>query len=621
MKNIILVCLLAMLGVQAYAQKAPIRFGKPSMEDLKKTVYDIDTSAAAVILCSYGYFKSDNFQFFQTMRVKILKKEGLHWANWTFNSLSKASIRGKTFNIVDGKKVVNKLTSKSIFNEKIVNDYYVTKVTMPNVKVGSVVDIEINYTGIPFVWYFQQTIPMLYSELVMEPSQYITFKKNYFGYIPFSVASSGRWVTVNVPAFQSEPYMASKENYLAHFEFDITEISIPGKLVKEYSNTWQNVNEVLDKDILFNGALHSNAHFFKLMADTINATAKTDVEKVKAAIDRVHRIRWNGKKKLFVASGLSLRACFKEGEGSSSEINLALISLLRKIGFKTYPVVLRTRDKGHLSEFNPTLRNLNYVLAYAKIGNRFYLIDGTAKFMPFPLLPIRCLNEKGRIVSPVVSRWVNLSNNVKSITSKLYNLKLNKDQSLSGTSACSYKDYAAYFFRNNYRNIGSHDDYIYSLMTKNRDLRIEQDTILNLKDIYQPVIENSTLVLKNQSFSTDSLIYLSVIPDKMKENPFKQEKREYPVDFIYPFEKSVTILITLPENYRVVKLPKSERLVLPGNAGSFLYRIAAAGNHLTIIYRFKINKTVFFQSEYALLKSLYMQAISKEAEPVILKAS
>ena len=621
MKNIIFASLFFMLGVQVYAQKAPIRFGKPSTEDLKKTVYDIDTSAEAVILCSYGYLKPDNFQFFQTMRIKILKKEGLHWANWTFNSLSKASIRGKTFNLVDGKKVVSKLSSKSIFNEKLVNDYYVTKITMPNVKVGSVIDIEITYTGIPFAWYFQQTIPMLYSELVMEPSQYITFKKNYFGYVPFSVVSSDRWVTINVPAFQPEPYMASKKNYLSHFEFDITKISLPGRLVKEYSTTWQNVNDVLDKDIQFNGALQSNTHFFKLMADTINATAKTDVEKVKAALNRIHRIHWNGKKKLFVTYDMGLRTSFNKGKGSSSEINLALISLLKKIGFETYPVVLRTRDKGHLSEYSPTLRNLNYVLAYARIDGRFYLIDGTDKFMPFPLLPIRCLNEKGRIVSPAASHWVNLTNNVKSRTAELYNLKLNKDQSLSGTAVCSYKDYAAYFFRNKYRNIGSHDDYIYSLMTKNRDLRIEQDTILNLEDIYRPVTENSTVVLKNQSFSTDSLIYLSVTPDKMKENPFKQEKRVYPVDFVYPFEKTVTVLITLPDNYRVVKLPKSEKLVLPGNAGSFLYRVAAAGNRLTVIYRFKVNKTVFLQSEYGLLKSLYMQAISKEAEPVILKAS
>ncbi len=619
MKRFILASLLFVFGLHTFAQKAPIRFGKPSMEDLKKTVYDIDTSAAAIVLCNYGYFDASSLDFVRITRLKILKKSGLKYATFTFRSLTKASIRGKTFNLVNGKMVVDKLSSKSIFDEEIYNGLYVTKVTMPNVKKGSVIDISVSYQGIPYVWYFQKDIPMLYSELDMAPSQYIEFRKNYFGYIPFTIANNYRWVTRNVPAFQPEPYMGAEENYLAHFEFDITSITLPEQMTHEYSTSWKRVNERLLNSAEFGGAMKNNLHFFKVLADSINAVAKTDEEKVRMALDKVHHMHWNGLNRLYTTTNTGLKYFFNGKDANSAEINLSLINLLRKLGFETYPVVTRTRDQGQLSAYNPTLQNLNYVLAYAKIGDRFYLLDGTDRDIPFPLLPTRCMNGRGRLVGYDTTGWVRLTNNARSVTRALYSLQLDENGNLQGTSTTSYSGYAGYRFRENYKNTGSHDDYVDQKMNDNPSLRIKKDTLENLENIYAPVMEKTTLTLKNQSFAMDSLVYLNVTPVRIKENPFKQETRKYPVDFIHPLEKTYTVLITLPKNYQVVKLPQQEKLVLPNKAGYFIYRIAAAGNHLSLNYRFVINKTVFLQTEYKLLKAFFMEAINKEAEPVVLK--
>jgi len=619
MRRFILAGLLFVLVAQAFAQKNPIRFGKPSMEELKKDVYDIDTSAAAIVLCNYGYFDANNLGFVQITRLKILKKSGLRYASFTFRSLSKASIRGKTFNLVNGKPVVDKLSSKSIFDEEIYSGMYVTKVTMPNVKKGSVIDIEVSYQGIPFYWYFQKDIPMLYSELNMQPNQYIEFRKNYFGYVPFTIAKKYRWVTQNVPAFQPEPYMGAKENYLAHFEFDITSITLPGQMSHEYSTTWQKVNERLLSSSEFGEAMKTSLHYFKVLADSINTTAKTDEEKVRLALDKIHRMHWNGQNRLYTTTNTGLKYFFNDKDANSAEINFALINLLRKLGFKCYPVVMRTRDQGQLSTYNPTLQNLNYVMAYAKIGDRFYLLDGTDRDMPFPLLPTRCMNGRGRLVDYDTTGWVNLTNNAKSVKRALYSLKLEENGDISGTSIASYSGYAGYQFRDQYKDLGSHDDYVDNLMSKNQNLQIIKDTLEGLEDEYKPVVEKTTLTIKNQSFALDSLVYLTITPEQMKENPFKQENRKYPVDFIHPFEKTVTVLITLPENYQVVKMPKPEKLVLPNHAGSFIYRIGASGNQISVNYRFIINQTFFSQTEYKLLKSLFMEAISKEAEPVVLK--
>jgi hypothetical protein len=143
-----------------------------------------------------------NYQFVHLMRVKIFKKEGYDFATRKFPTGDKSSVRGKTFNLVDGKIVTDKLTNKSVFKEKIMDNYYMVSVAMPNVKEGSIIDIEIKYTGFPTVWYFQEEIPVVWSELRIEPLDYVSYRKNYFGYVPLTINQSSRWVAKDVPAFK-----------------------------------------------------------------------------------------------------------------------------------------------------------------------------------------------------------------------------------------------------------------------------------------------------------------------------------------------------------------------------------------------------------------------------------
>ena len=40
------------------------------------------------------------------------------------------------------------------------------------------------------------------------------------------------------------------------------------------------------------------------------------------------------------------------------------------------------------------------------------------------------------------------------------------------------------------------------------------------------------------------------------ENPFKQEKRDYPIDFKYPIHDSYTITYNIPQGYVVESIPE-----------------------------------------------------------------
>lgn len=70
-----------------FSQKAPIKFGKVSKQELEMVVYEKDTAAEAVVLAEYCkseilYDKQNGFMI-QTdiiKRIKILKKSGLDYA-------------------------------------------------------------------------------------------------------------------------------------------------------------------------------------------------------------------------------------------------------------------------------------------------------------------------------------------------------------------------------------------------------------------------------------------------------------------------------------------------------------------------------------------------------------
>lgn len=66
MKAITMFCAL-LLSFSAPAQKPPIKFGNVPLEDLKMTIYNLDSSATAVVLADYGestitYSQLDGFE-------------------------------------------------------------------------------------------------------------------------------------------------------------------------------------------------------------------------------------------------------------------------------------------------------------------------------------------------------------------------------------------------------------------------------------------------------------------------------------------------------------------------------------------------------------------------------
>ncbi|MCK5171308.1 MAG: hypothetical protein KAQ75_15630 [Bacteroidales bacterium] len=603
------------------AQKAPIKFGKIDIEDLKMSHYEHDTSAIAVVLCDYGVFNPNEFEFTRTCRIKILKKNGVNAANVYVRSRGNIYVKGRTYNLVNGEIEVTKMKNESIFDERVENLKVATRFSLPNVQEGSIIEYSYRLQGVPYEWKFQREIPVKWSELRMPQSPYVTVQKNFFGFELLSIIEDSRWVAKNMPAFRKEPYMNSITNYLSKFEFDIEQVNIPGRLYEEFTTSWEEVSETLLDDDNFGVKLRGDL-FLNNEAKMIKSMNLSDLEKAKFVYELVKKeITWNEIKQLYAYSQLNFVYNNKK-VGGCAEINLILVALLNKIGLKAYPVVLSTRGNGMLSPITPSLNKLNYVIALLEIekDRETYLLDATDRLAPFGILPKRCINGEGRLVNKNISKFVNLESKVKSKEVVFSNLILSSLGELNGSIAYKYIDYAAYDMRKEMEKYTSEDDYIKNIESNHVGMNIEEYEFKNMDSIYKPISVKYIVNFHSDVDVISNNIYVNpLLTEKIDNNPFKINEREYPVDFIHPIEKTYILNLTIPQDYSVSYLPKPVKIALPNKKGSFSCSITSAGKKIQYIYNFAINEPIILPTEYKFIKEFFELIVTKNAETIILK--
>lgn len=205
-KNIFTICFF-LFALSLFAQKK-YELGKVTVEELKEKVHPKDTSAVAAILFKKGntyldYDMDGNWVAVTEVatKIKIYKKEGYEFANEQIPYYTGGKqIRlffddAVTYNLVGDKVEKTKLKSDGEFTERVNEIFSVKKITMPNVKEGSV--IEYKYTiRTPYLtslndWYFQYPIPADYVEYKIAIPQYFNYSVFMKGYLKVNKKTFG----------------------------------------------------------------------------------------------------------------------------------------------------------------------------------------------------------------------------------------------------------------------------------------------------------------------------------------------------------------------------------------------------------------------------------------------
>lgn len=620
MKKIISIIIpLVLFYVCIQAQKAPIKYGKVSMEELQMTAYEKDSSAPAVILCDYGYFNANEFRFSRIMRIKILSKEGYDYANQEFPAFWTSNVRGKTFNLENGEIVAEKLRSENIYVERVYGDYTKTRVSMPNVKVGSVIELQFSISGPPSEWYFQSDIPTKYSEIRFEESNYLDFKRSSQGAYYPRKEGSNRWIAENIPAYITEPYSRSRANNISKMDFELRSITHPS-LYREYATSWEKVSEKLLASSYF-GANINSALYLASAAKEIESKYTEPLDKLKAAHEEAKKITWDDYNSLYTSTN-TLSFVFKKQKGNSTDINLILFNLLKKLDFDPELIALSTRNNGMFSPYSPSMDKLNYVVIRVKVAEKEYFLDATNKYLPIGFLPTKCWNFNGRTIDKNKSEHVSLIPNFPKMTKVFCMLELTEDQKLIGDMMRSYPGYSGYLFRHGYDDFVDEEEYLQNFEESHDGYYVIENSITGLDDIYKPVSVKSKIEIesKTESIGQQLLVY-PILYGALEENPFKDPVRKHIVDFGFPSSFDYTFSLRIPENYTVETLPEKVLMKLPDDAGMLYYNVASTGQQIQIQYKLIMKKQVHTTDEYAALKEFYDLVVQKNTEPIILKSN
>lgn len=644
MKILKIIIFFLLISVSANAQK--FKLGKVTEQELLEKTHPTDTSASAAILYRKGksYFEINggywNLVTEVETRIKIYKKEGYEYATEEVGyysggrTLKVFFTDAYTYNLVDGKIEKTKLKSDGKFEEKVNEDYTIEKITMPNVKEGSVIEYKyvINSPYFTFFrdWYFQYSIPVNDIEYEVAIPTYFEYNRYLAGYTPveqselktrsgFGSGFQENFITYsakNVKALKTESYVNNIRNYMSILKHELAVIRLPNSNPEFYADNWESVaNKIYDhKD--FGKELKLSSYFQDDVEALVKATPNNE-DKVEAIFNYVkNRMAWNEENSYYCDRGV--KKAYADKVGNTAEINLMLVAMLRYAGFNANPVLVSTRSHG--VALYPNRSAYNYVVAGVLIGEEQVLFDATSKYTLPGILPIRALNWNGRLIRENgTTHEIDLMPKINSKEIIQVFAQMDAEGKVTGKARDQYYDYNAFRFRENYLEM-SKDTYLESMEKRYTGIEIDDYETLHDKDLSKPLVEEYSFVHNGLADIIGDRIYINpMLYFRRTENPFKQEVREYPVDFVYPHQDKYMISITIPEGYEIEFAPEPVALAMEQNIGSFKYNINAKKNIIQLSVAFDINYANISQDYYTTLKSFYQKLIEKQNEKIILK--
>lgn len=645
------------------------KFGKVSKEELMEQVYAQDSSANATVLyenrsISVEYQASEGFQLVTHVhkRIKLYNKEGFDYATeevFLYKNGSDKEVLGGlkavTYNLNDGKIEEIKLKKEGVFKSEYSENYNQYKFTMPSIKEGSVIEFKYKITS-PFLSnvdriYLQYEIPIKKIDVKVKSPEYFNYKKFSTGYLPISLkedvlndkitftnktrtggyalktnysrndvsfkVSVNTIQSTNVPAFKKEPFAGNIENYISSLSYELSYVKFPNEPIDYRATTWEDVTKTIYKSSNFGGEL-KKTDYFEEDIDQLIKDGGSQIEKVSKIFSFVNRkMNWNDK--YGVVTNKGVKKAYKDGTGNVAEINLMLTSMLTYAKIDANPVVVSSSDR--LISLFPTLNGFNYVITRVKLadGSVFYL-DATDKYGLPNILPSRVIRGMGRVIAKNgTSQMVSLRPYKPSANRYNIQYEINEDGSVKGKFNVRHLKYLAHSFR--VRKGALDDESKVEKLKESYNLpEIEEYSVKGVKEYGKGVNERFNFVCEDQIEIIDNEMFFSpLLFLKNKENIFKSDERNYPVDFGYGYSNMYMINIKIPEGYEIVEYPKSGGFRLPDDLGAFSYRSNVSNGIIQITVNETISNPMIPSDYYGALKEFYNQIIQKEEEQVVLK--
>ena len=641
---ILTLCLVFCVNVSA--QNYSRKYDRVTADELGMNSYPADTTASAVILYKEALVTYDMVKFNIVtdyyVKIKVLKSDGTKYADVQVPYINDfkvketiANINAIAHNPGSGKPVKTQLKKSMIFTEKLNDRVHVMKFSIPEVKVGTVIEYRYKHTSelvynIPDMQ-MQADIPIVYALADLEVPEYFKFDVHTKGYHHISVKESvfngraefgesdpitygGRKLTCvaeNVPALRSDGYIWNTDDYTSMLEFEVSRIAF-GNNIKSYSVSWDSVNKRLAESD-FGKALKRSG----LMPEAVAAAQgiADPEEKMRSILKAVQsRIMWNGRYRLYPDN---LKKVIDEGTGTSGDINLVLLNVLNDAGFNAIPILLNPRRYGRLPLTHPSLDNINSVIVMVETGETRYFMDATNKGSDVNVIAPAVMVDRARIYGVSgVPGWVDLTALSPNARRSLMQATIDTDSGVVNVDEqVQYTNVEALRLSSRIENEESAEAYMDKFAADN-DMEVSEFNFDNLNSCNVTQKLNYTLPA---NMSGDMIYLNATLLKLMSRNIMTHQTRELPVEFDYPHTYEIVCRLTLPEGYMVEEVPEKANLSVCDDGLKLVYGVGVAGGVLTARMVLSINRVIFPGTEYQELYEFFGRVAEKCNSQIVLK--
>ena len=638
MRLILIAVLLLPATLFSQFKKENYVFGKVSKEELLETTCDFDKNAEAVVLLDYGkmYLDFGNSLLYRELqvhtRIKILKEEGLKRADIKLNyehylnAQQINSISANTYNLdAAGNIVVSKLDKKLIYQKKLNAKYTQQNFTMPDVKVGSIIEYKYTFRGYDGRnWVMQQSIPVILSSYEVNFPGMIELHTRSFCTYPLKSKdeSTGmrtimKYEMENIPGIRNEEFVMCRQDYVQRIECWPVAYTYEGRRYP-LIRTWTGVAKSIMEDEDFGLQLKKE----------IPRTADLDEQLKKlsdpfAKMVTIHNyvrsnMKWDGTENFWALSGV--KNAWKEKTGTSGEVNLILINLLRDAGLKVDPLMVSTHDNGRISISFPDVYQFNRVLAYVEINDKHYVLDGTDKYTQSGIIPEDVMATEGMILdpaSPTGFRLMELWDESRTDKNIVYlQASIDPSGSMKGHATITSRDYGR---TKRTPKLKNKQEFISHFISKGKsEFSIDGLVLKNEETDSLPLIQEFDFKVA-LSISGDYNYFSINLFSGFGSNPFISEERVADVFFGINQMHQVITSISIPEGYVFEELPKNIKMTLEDKSLSVSRMLAVQGNMLSSRITLEFKRPFYSPEEYPDLKEFYKKMYSLLDEQIVFK--
>lgn len=635
-----------LLPVSVHAQ-----FQQPTAEELQMTAEPKAPGASAIYL--YQEEKADDNLHYHSFaaRIKVLSEKGKELATvgvpYPKGKFSVTDIRARTIH-PDGKIIPLDIKPTDLVEHRGTG-LQINKMvfTLPSVEVGSILEyswelryddevLSSPYWEIQGPYYVRKAhysfVPYKYMERVTNGNGDSAGRLMYTWRLPPTskvvVDASGKYVldVSDVEASPEEDYMPPIGTLLQQVEFYYTPYVTKEEFWKHEGDRW---SKQMD---------HFASESKGIKEAVAGLVAPGDNETVKAnklydavmALDNTDFTRRKSREEL-KKEGLkpikNAEDVWKQKSGSSDEIALLYLAMLRSAGIKSYAMTVSNQDERVFNPFFMSLGQLDDVLVIAVLDGKEVALDPGDRYVPFKELGWRHTTTAGLRQSDKGATFVQIPGNPykEAVTLRVADISISKDGTLTGTARFSMNGPEAVRWR--HVTLENDEDEVkkqfneYCRKLVPDGVNADFDHFLGLDD-YHSQLMGIVKLSGNLGTVTGKHVFLpGVFFESHTKHPFvAEEKRRTSIDMHYADFVQDDVVYHLPEDYTIESLPTEKSVPLTGKA-VFHLKGTSDKNRVEVVRTLTRGFTILDPNDYGSLRDFYQKVSTADQQQLVLTAA